>query len=195
MLENMISNVSNVFVAAAAAVTAIAAVRGYNAWHRQQRAKINHDLAFNILSLVYKCGSAVWACRNPIVSYHIAASDKTETRAKQEYRGHAEEYCRRLNRITEILNDLQPETLHAKILWKNDLDAEFGKIFRLCSLLERMVMTHLSEINPDNHSSIKLSEENDKILCSNMGDEDSFALDLKAQIEKIETALKPKLLS
>lgn len=195
MPVDAISNVSNAFVAIAAAVTAIVALRGYNAWHKQQRAKIDHDLAFSILSLVYKCEMAVVACRNPFVSFHVAASDKTETRREQDYRGTAEEYCRRLNRITEILNDLQPETIHAKILWKNDLDAEFGQIFRLCSLLERIVMTHLSEINPDNRGSIKSSEEDDKILYSNMEDEDSFALNLKAQKEKIQTALEPKLLS
>ena len=166
----------------------IMAIIGVNTWKKQLKGSTEYELAKRYLKSVYKIRDAVKYVRNPFISSdEMVVAVKVKNVENPDYSNNQQTnravYSVRCNKVIEASTDLDVELLEAEVLWGeravevvNDLNNQKNKLY-----ISLKMFLENRNIRPD------------RDIIYDMGDQDTFNLEIKKAIEKIEDFIKPHL--
>jgi len=195
-LASLANIVSSVAVGLAAIITAFFAARATSQWRSQKKIQIEHDLAIQMLTLLYRFEDAIKEFRNGFAHLEIK-EDEDRAKEHHEFVAWRDLYTKRGSLVTEASGSIKALSHHAKAIWGDLLSPELTKLFNSQSELFWAAGDFLRSKNPSipayERQSAQLDSDQRKILYR-MGSEDIFEQTINDAIEKMASKLRPKMI-
>lgn len=194
---NLTSIGSSLAVSIAAIITAFVAIRATTQWKTQKKIQIEHDLAIEILTLLYRFEDAIKEFRNGFAHLEVK-EDRSLTKEQQEFAAWQDLYSKRGALVTEASGSIKALSHHAKAIWDELLSPDLTEVFN--SQLELFWSAHdfLQSRNPSltEYERDTAKPENDLLkVLYRMGSEDEFERKIHDVIEAIAQKLRPKMIT
>ena len=208
----VVSIARDIIVAVVAVIGAILGILGLGEWQRQFNAKIEHELAWRIIRVVYQLQNAIGSFRFPFMPGGEMHAAFMEAQKKGEIHGEFDEFIAALDvRFTKLQGAvlaLQGEHKEADVLWGREGNTKLiTELLHLVHTLSvdyssyknyyykkktRMSPAGLSFQNPRQEYYEKEFEKHEKTVQGM--DDDDFGKKVAKAVADIEGWLRPKLI-
>lgn len=198
---NIISIAKDFIFIIVAIITVIFAFKGFNAWKRQLKGKVEYELACRVLKTTYKLRDAIKRVRYPFIfAYEMEESSDTKdnkvTYKQDNYNGYYYTYKTRWKKVEDARADLYVELLESEVIWEEKLKECFSTAFKLEKELFRNIQRYLQLNNPDVDPEMKKDLKSEKcrnVMYHNMEEDDEFSKEYNDALEPIKNFLKSYL--
>ena len=177
-------------------IGAVVAVIGLNTWKKQLKGNADYELARRVLRSTYKLRDAIKYVRNPFISVEEQASAAKEVGSEKVGGSQAifDVYSVRWQKINTATSDLEAEGIEAEVLWGKPA-VEVQKDFWDCVRKLYINLNYHLKARKDPEIYGRLARDSRDIIYATdpANENDSFSLEIKAAVSKIEEFLKPHL--
>ena len=208
----VVSIIRDIIVALVAGIGAILGILGLGEWQRQFNAKIEHELAWRIIRVVYQLQDAIKYFRSSFMLIGEMQAAVSEAQKKGDlpkgYDGYIATLDARFNKLREAMLTLQSENKEADVLWGREgstklitkllhlvhkLSVDYGEYKHYYYMKQtRIGPSGLPIQDPRQGYYIKKCEEYEKIVQGT--DDDDFGEKVTKSVANIEGWLRPKLI-
>jgi len=199
----IIDLIKNIILTIVALITGYVAIQGLNAWKIKLKGQSDYDLSRRLLITLFKYRDAIHGVRSPAIwNYEMPNPPVDEVRNMSDsqisYYQTSRVYKTRWEKVQNERINLYPDLLESEAVWGIELKSYFIELFKLENELLTNLQTFLELKNPDRPHDKDTFLYHMKgigpIIHDSLNDDDNFNKNLKAEIEKVENFLKPKLL-
>lgn len=198
--DSWVSAIREVLLLAVTAWGVSVAARGLNTWKEQLKGSAEWELARRLLRAVYRLRDALDDVRNPFMSAGELAGARATLGSDEAGKNEAENlndstiaaYQVRWESARKAVAELQVELVEAEVLWGQEAKASMEPLRHCWVNLFSHLQFHLRGLS-GRPPSAALADKVDKTVFASLGEDDVYAAELRAAVEKAENLIRPKL--
>ncbi len=192
--SNLISNISDIFVAASAVSTVIIAWCGLNKWRDEHYGKIKFNAAQNMLKATYAMRGNIEYLRSPFLMVEPHDPNNKDERVK----AHGAAYDKKFKNIASDLENFDVCALEIEVLFGKEESEKLTLLRNHLFTVRHAIQTYLDNIRDDGET-FKENPDFAKMIKSQMynihteKNPNELTLKIQKDIKEIEDFLKPHL--